>query len=218
MLNQQSVTHDPRAGLTPSQIRDDAETKARRARLAGRPVVVAMSAPIEAPAFAEPEAAPVSYDQRPLIGFRAAPAVWAGIVRWAEYQPDAPTVPEAVIRLIEIGLKSIEAIASIDDAPEPRHPTVTEIQVAVCKHYEVTRNEINCARRAAYIILPRHIAMYLCRELTLKSHSEIGRMFGKRDHTCSLNASRKIERLVQIDPSIAADVAMITGAVMRAIR
>src|SRR3977135_3617172 len=41
----------------------------------------------------------------PLMGFRADPAIRAAIVRWAEKQPDAPTLSEAIRRLVELGQK-----------------------------------------------------------------------------------------------------------------
>jgi hypothetical protein len=42
----------------------------------------------------------------PMMGFRAAPALRASIVRWAELQPDMPTLSEATRRLVELGLKA----------------------------------------------------------------------------------------------------------------
>src|SRR5882757_1862613 len=42
--------------------------------------------------------------QAPLMGFHPAPALQASIVRWAEQQPDMPSLPEAVGRLVEIAL------------------------------------------------------------------------------------------------------------------
>ncbi len=38
----------------------------------------------------------------------------------------------------------------------------------------------------------RHIAMYLCRELTDLSLPKIGQLFGSRDHTTVLHAHRKV--------------------------
>jgi hypothetical protein len=40
----------------------------------------------------------------PLIGFRADPATRTAITRWAENQPDKPTLSEAIRRLVELGL------------------------------------------------------------------------------------------------------------------
>ena len=39
-----------------------------------------------------------------MIGFRADPATRAAITRWAENQPDKPTLSEAIRRLVELGL------------------------------------------------------------------------------------------------------------------
>ena len=38
------------------------------------------------------------------MGFRAPPDIRASIVRWAETQPDTPTLSEAIRRLVELGL------------------------------------------------------------------------------------------------------------------
>jgi hypothetical protein len=42
----------------------------------------------------------------PLMGFRADPVIRASIVRWAEKQPDMPSLSEAIRRLVELGLKA----------------------------------------------------------------------------------------------------------------
>ncbi len=39
------------------------------------------------------------------MGFRAPPVIRAEIVRWAEDQPDLPTLSEAIRRFVEMGLK-----------------------------------------------------------------------------------------------------------------
>lgn len=40
----------------------------------------------------------------PLMGFRPASTLRAAIIKWAEHQPDTPTLSEALGRLIELGL------------------------------------------------------------------------------------------------------------------
>ena len=39
-----------------------------------------------------------------MMGFRAAPVLRASIVKWAENQPDMPSLSEATRRLVELGL------------------------------------------------------------------------------------------------------------------
>ena len=40
----------------------------------------------------------------PLMGFRASPVMRASVVKWAENQPDNPSLSEAIRRLVELGL------------------------------------------------------------------------------------------------------------------
>jgi hypothetical protein len=42
----------------------------------------------------------------PIIGFRADPVIRTSIVRWAEKQADTLSLPEAIRRLVELGLKA----------------------------------------------------------------------------------------------------------------
>ena len=39
------------------------------------------------------------------MGFRASPVMRASVVRWAENQPDMPSLSEAIRRLVELGLE-----------------------------------------------------------------------------------------------------------------
>jgi hypothetical protein len=54
---------------------------------------------------AKPQRGRAATGNDPLMGFRAAPAMRAMIVRWAENQPDTPSLPEAVRRLVGLGLE-----------------------------------------------------------------------------------------------------------------
>ena len=42
--------------------------------------------------------------KNPLMGFRASPDVRGSVVRWAETEPDKPSLSEAIRRLVELGL------------------------------------------------------------------------------------------------------------------
>jgi hypothetical protein len=67
------------------------------------------------------------------------------------------------------------------------------IQRAVlAKFPDVTMADLKSQSRSAKCVLPRHIGMYLCKELTNKSLPDIGRRFGGRDHTTVLSAVNKI--------------------------
>ena len=48
-------------------------------------------------------------------------------------------------------------------------------------------------KRNNEIVIPRQIAMYLCRKMTDASLKSIGSLLGKRDHTTIINGQKKIE-------------------------
>jgi hypothetical protein len=79
----------------------------------------------------------------------------------------------------------------------------------VARHYHVSKMDIVSSRRTADIVRPRHVSMYLAKALTARSFPDIGRRFGKRDHTTVLHGFRKIERLMLTDEKLAAEITEI---------
>lgn len=84
----------------------------------------------------------------------------------------------------------------------PRWPTVATIQAHVADRFGVHLSEMTSARRAKEVARPRQVAMYLSKQLTPRSLPEIGRLFGKRDHTTVIHAVRRITELRAIDPAL----------------
>jgi chromosomal replication initiator protein len=80
--------------------------------------------------------------------------------------------------------------------------TVESVQTVVCKHFNVSLEELKGPRRQRSIAFPRQVAMYLCRKGLNTSFPELGERFGGKDHTTALAACRKIERLVHEDIDI----------------
>lgn len=87
--------------------------------------------------------------------------------------------------------------------------TIRTIQRATCDVYDVKLNDLLSARRTWNVVLPRQVSMYLAKELTRLSYPQIGRATGDRDHSTSINAHRKIERLLKSNDGLAAKVALI---------
>ncbi|MCE9608740.1 MAG: chromosomal replication initiator protein DnaA [Chthoniobacter sp.] len=71
--------------------------------------------------------------------------------------------------------------------------TIDQIQRRVAEHFDVRLADMTSKRRPANIAFPRQIAMYLARELTKISLSEIGDAFGGRDHGTVLHAHRLVK-------------------------
>lgn len=84
--------------------------------------------------------------------------------------------------------------------------TIEEIQSRVAAHYNIKTAELSSSRRARAVVRPRHVAMYLAKQLTSRSLPEIGRKFGKRDHTTVMYAIRRIEELRPKDAALDEDV------------
>jgi len=107
-------------------------------------------------------------------------------------------------------LESAEvAIRDLIRAREPKRVRVEEILKLVSAHFNVTRADLLSSRRTASVVRPRQIAMYLSKTLTLRSLPEIGRRFGGRDHTTVLHAVRKVESLIDNDPALKDEIALL---------
>ncbi len=72
--------------------------------------------------------------------------------------------------------------------------TLDKVLKMVADNFQIKVSDIKRGGRSKVIAFPRHIAMYLSRELTNHSLSEIGEFFGGRDHTTVLHAYGKIKK------------------------
>lgn len=77
--------------------------------------------------------------------------------------------------------------------------TVDLIQRKVAEYFEIRPSDMTAKRRSKSVAYPRHIAMYLCREMTGLSFPELGEHFGGRDHTTILHACDKIKKDLKKD-------------------
>jgi chromosomal replication initiator protein len=73
------------------------------------------------------------------------------------------------------------------------------IQRTVAEYFEVRPSDMTAKRRSRNVAYPRHIAMFLSREMTTLSFPEIGEQFGGRDHTTVIHAYEKIKKDVKKD-------------------
>lgn len=103
---------------------------------------------------------------------------------------------------LEMAQESLSDILRATD----RKVTIDEIIRKVTDHFGVNLTDMLSARRTRSIARPRQMAMYLAKQLTSKSLPEIGRRFGKRDHTTVIHAVKKIEELKAVDSQMAKDL------------
>ena len=75
--------------------------------------------------------------------------------------------------------------------------TIVSIQEKVSEYFNVTISDLKSSRRTKELVIPRHIAMYLCKELTAKSYPDIAKSFNGKNHATIIYAVKKIKKAVQ---------------------
>ena len=97
---------------------------------------------------------------------------------------------------------------------DQKPPTIDQVKRAAMIVFEITKTDLESARRSSSIAYPRQIAMFLCRKMTTRSLPQIGRFFGNRDHTTVLYAVRKLEAQQATDEALRHDIERVERALM----
>ena len=80
--------------------------------------------------------------------------------------------------------------------------TAEDIQKAVAGYFRLKISDLKSSTRTKAVVVPRQIAMYLCRQLTNLSLMEIADAFGRQDHTTILHANNRIEESIRTDAEL----------------
>ncbi len=86
--------------------------------------------------------------------------------------------------------------------PSQKNITIELIQKIVSDYFGLSYKDLRGKRRTKAVAFPRQVAMYLSRELTEYSTTEVGAEFGGRDHTTVMHARQKIEDRMKLDPNL----------------
>jgi chromosomal replication initiator protein len=76
------------------------------------------------------------------------------------------------------------------------------IQKIVAEYFGLSSVDIRGKKRTKAIAYPRQIAMYITRDITEFSTTEVGLAFGGRDHTTVMHACKRIEDRIKTDPML----------------
>ncbi len=130
------------------------------------------------------------------------------------------------IRELEGGLMRLGAIASLTNTEitvdlaknelrhlfDTRDKVITNdlIQKVVAESFGVKPADLKSKRRTKNVVLPRQVAMYLCRTLTGSSLPETGHFFGGKDHSTVIHACKVIEEKKEKDPELKARIELLT--------
>lgn len=86
--------------------------------------------------------------------------------------------------------------------------SIDDIIKAVANHYNLSFADVKGKKRTKNIMMPRQIAMYIAREMTEYSTTELGAEFNK-DHTTVMHACQKIEEAIKNDSQLESNIELI---------
>lgn len=103
-----------------------------------------------------------------------------------------------------------EALKNIISPNAKRVVTPEFIIETVCEHFHISEADLKGKKRNSEIVLPRQIAMYLCRTMTQSQYNEIGKFIGGRDHSTVMHGCRAIENELQTSDNMKGIIDVLT--------
>lgn len=112
----------------------------------------------------------------------------------------------AMIEGLELALRRVRDGASVatDFADKPPRRRVADCLEVVAVRCQVSVRDLISARRSQYCARPRHLVMWLARQVTTASLPSIGNLIGVRHHTTVMHGIRRVEQLREADPEFKA--------------
>jgi chromosomal replication initiator protein len=87
------------------------------------------------------------------------------------------------------------------------------IQKLVAEHYKIDVATLKARSNVRQFLVPRQVAMYLCKRLAKKSYPEIARQFGGKHHTTVIHSVEKIEQEMKTNHELASTIGRMIEAV-----
>jgi chromosomal replication initiator protein len=100
----------------------------------------------------------------------------------------------------------VEPVVVGFELPSKRAPTFQDVMEAVSRYYSVSIQDMTGSSRVREILVPRQIAMHLCKKYLRMSFVRIGELFSNRDHTTVMHSCDKIETKLREDPQLLREV------------
>ncbi len=113
---------------------------------------------------------------------------------------------------VETIKESVEGLASV----KSKEKTLSEERIieAVGDYYNLTEEQIKSKIRTSQIALARHISIYLCRDMLNTPLTQLGKIFGGRDHTTIMSSVEKVEKMLKTD----ADLKLALDAIKKTLK
>jgi chromosomal replication initiator protein len=111
---------------------------------------------------------------------------------------------------LEIAQKHLK---NIFNAPRQANLSMDNIIRVAAEYFGLTPNDLKGKKRSQNIVFARQLAMYIGRELTDYSTTEIGQDFGGKDHTTVMYSIDKIKCKLLTDPTLEATIENLKRAI-----
>lgn len=113
----------------------------------------------------------------------------------------------------EIDLPLAEKVVSHIVALQPQTISIEDVMDAVSKHYNVSEKAIIAQNRSRDISMARHVAVYLCKQMTDRSLTEIGYRMGRRTHATMLHSIAFVRDMMEHDAVLRQQIAQIEATI-----
>lgn len=106
-----------------------------------------------------------------------------------------------------------ESFRGVSNQPIEHEVSIIRIQQLVAQHYKIDVENLKARSNVRQVLLPRQVAMYLCKRLAKKSYPEIAKHFGGKHHTTVIHSVEKIEKEMNSNGDLAATLNRLIEAV-----
>ena len=124
------------------------------------------------------------------------------LIKYAELMGEAITLEAAQKHL-----------KNIFNAPRQANLSMDNIIRVSSGYFGLTPNDLKGKKRSQNIVFARQLAMYIGREMTDNSMTEIGQDFGGRDHTTVIHSIDKIKGKLLTDPTLESTIENLKRAI-----
>lgn len=118
----------------------------------------------------------------------------------------------SVVDNCEIDLQLTQRVVARAVNLEKKELTLDDIAAAVSQHFGVKQKDLASKSRKQAIVQARQLAMYLIHKYTEVTYSQIGRNFGKRDHSTVLYACNQVARRINAEKNFRREVEELESA------
>lgn len=102
-----------------------------------------------------------------------------------------------------------QQLRNVFSSPKQANISIDVIQRVVADYFNISLSDLKGKKRTRNITLPRQLAMFIIRELTEFSTTEVGVEFGGRDHTTVMHSCQKIEEVLRSDSTLEATLQIL---------